>query len=70
MADRDAGRAPTAAAGLGVTMAADALGRGWSHLLVRALRDVAAAHGLARERDEGRYVEPNVWVRHRPHERS
>jgi hypothetical protein len=47
MADHDAGRAPTAAAGLGVTMASDALGRGWSHLLVGALREVAAAHGLA-----------------------
>lgn len=47
IADHDAGRAPTAAAALGITMAADARGRGWSHLLVRALRDAAAAHGLA-----------------------
>jgi GNAT superfamily N-acetyltransferase len=47
MADADAGRAATAAAALGVTMAAEARGRGLSHLLVRGLRDAAASHGLA-----------------------
>jgi hypothetical protein len=47
MIDRDAGRVPTAAAGLGVTVAAEALGRGMSYLVLGGLRDVAAAHGLA-----------------------
>lgn len=46
MADRDAGRTPTASAALGITMAGEARGRGLSHLLLRALRDVAANHGL------------------------
>lgn len=47
MADADAGRVPTAAAALGVTMAAEARGQGLSHLLVRGLRDAASGHGLA-----------------------
>lgn len=47
MADRDASRSPTAVAALGVTMAAEALGQGLSHLVLRAMRDAAAAHGLA-----------------------
>jgi GNAT superfamily N-acetyltransferase len=47
MADADTGRPATAAAALGVTMAAEARGRGLSRLLVRALRDAAAGHGLA-----------------------
>jgi hypothetical protein len=47
MADRDAGRPPTASAALGVTMAADALGKGLSHLVLRGMRDTARAHGLA-----------------------
>jgi GNAT superfamily N-acetyltransferase len=47
MADRDAGRRPTVSAALGITMAAEARGKGLSHLLLRALRDVAADHGLA-----------------------
>jgi hypothetical protein len=46
MADRDAGRTPTASAALGITMAGEARGRGLSHLLLRGLRDVAADHGL------------------------
>jgi hypothetical protein len=47
MVDRDAGRVATAAAGLGVTVAAEALGRGLSYLVLGGLRDVAVAHGLA-----------------------
>jgi hypothetical protein len=47
MADADAGRAPTAGAALGVTMAAEARGRGLSHLVVRGLRQVADEHGLS-----------------------
>jgi hypothetical protein len=47
MADHDAGRPPSASAALGVTMAAQALGKGLSHLVLRAMRDVAAANGLA-----------------------
>jgi GNAT superfamily N-acetyltransferase len=47
MADADAGRPATAVAALGVTMAAEARGRGLSRLLVLALRDTAARHGLA-----------------------
>jgi hypothetical protein len=47
MADADAGRPATAAAALGVTMAGGARGRGLSRLLVLALRDAAAGHGLA-----------------------
>jgi hypothetical protein len=47
MADADAGRALTAAAALGVTMAGEARGRGLSRLLVLGLRDAAAGHGLA-----------------------
>jgi hypothetical protein len=46
MADRDAGRTPTASAALGITMAGEARGRGLSHLLLRGLRDVATDHGL------------------------
>jgi hypothetical protein len=46
MADADAGRVPTAAAALGVTMAVAARGRGLSHLLLRGLRDAAGGHGL------------------------
>lgn len=46
MADRDAGRTPTASVALGVTMAAGARGRGLSHLVLRGMRDAAAAHGL------------------------
>jgi hypothetical protein len=46
MADRDAGRAPTAAAGLGVTVAVEARGRGLSQSILGGMRDVAAAHGL------------------------
>jgi hypothetical protein len=46
MAERNAGRTPTASAALGVTMAREALGRGLSHMLLRAMRDAAAGHGL------------------------
>jgi hypothetical protein len=46
MADADAGRAPTAAAALGITMAAGARGRGLSRLLLRGLRQAAGEHGL------------------------
>jgi hypothetical protein len=47
MADADAGRAPTSAVALGVTMATEARGRGLSHLVVRELRDIAGRHALA-----------------------
>jgi hypothetical protein len=47
MADADAARAPTAAAALGITMVAEARGRGLSHLLLGGLRDSAGEHGLA-----------------------
>jgi hypothetical protein len=47
MDDADAGRVPTAAAALGITMAAAARGRGLSHLLLDGLRGAAARHGLA-----------------------
>jgi GNAT superfamily N-acetyltransferase len=46
MADRDAGRMPTASAALGITLAGEARGKGLSHLLLRGLRQVAADHGL------------------------
>jgi hypothetical protein len=47
MTDRDAGRTPTASAALGVTMAPEARGLGLSQLVLGALRDAAAGHGLA-----------------------
>jgi hypothetical protein len=47
MVDADTGRTPTAAAALGITMAAGARGQGLSHLLLRGLRQVAANHNLA-----------------------
>jgi GNAT superfamily N-acetyltransferase len=46
MADADAARVPTAAAALGITMAAEARGRGLSRLLLSGLRDSAGEHGL------------------------
>jgi hypothetical protein len=47
MADADAGRAPTTAAALGITMVAEGRGRGLSHLLLSGLRDAAADHDFA-----------------------
>jgi hypothetical protein len=47
MDDADAGRAPTAAAALGITMATEGRGRGLSHLLLSGLRDAAAHHNFA-----------------------
>jgi GNAT superfamily N-acetyltransferase len=47
VADHDAGRAPTALAGLSVTVAETHRGRGLSRQLVEALRAAAAAGGLA-----------------------
>ncbi|NIK58190.1 hypothetical protein [Kribbella shirazensis] len=46
VADRDAGRMPNAASALQIVVAKDRLGTGLSQLMVRSLRDVAAAHAL------------------------
>ena len=63
VADRDAGRAPTAASALEIGIVPERRGRGLSRVMLRAMREAVAARGLADlvapVRPSGKHVVPH-----------